>query len=93
MARLEMMGLDIGGGVCLRAASLKETERQLRANTYWVGGCVCVLVTQLHPTLCDPINCSPLGSSVCGIPQARILEWVAISFSVGLIMKFIWVFP
>ena len=33
------------------------------------------------PTLCDPIDGSPLGSSVPGILQARILEWVAISFS------------
>ena len=32
-------------------------------------------------TLCDPIDSSPLGSSVPGILQARILEWVAISFS------------
>ena len=32
-------------------------------------------------TLCDPIDSSPLGSSVSGILQARILEWVAISFS------------
>ena len=32
-------------------------------------------------TLCDPIDGSPLGSSVPGILQARILEWVAISFS------------
>ena len=31
--------------------------------------------------LCDPMNCSPLGTSVHGIFQARILEWVAISFS------------
>ena len=36
---------------------------------------------QLCPTLCDPIAGSPLGSSVTGILQARILEWVAISFS------------
>ena len=34
-------------------------------------------------TLCDPMDCSPPGSSVCGISQARILEWVAISFSRG----------
>ena len=33
------------------------------------------------PTLCDPIDGSPLGSSVPGTLQARILEWVAISFS------------
>ena len=36
---------------------------------------------QSCPTLCDPIDSSPLGSPVPGILQARILEWVAISFS------------
>ena len=36
---------------------------------------------QSCPTLCDPIDSSPLGSSVPGILQARILKWVAISFS------------
>ena len=36
---------------------------------------------QLCPTLCDPIDGSPLGSPVPGILQARTLEWVAISFS------------
>ena len=36
---------------------------------------------QSCPTLCDPIGSSPPGSSVPGILQARILEWVAISFS------------
>ena len=35
---------------------------------------------QLCPTLCDSIDGSPLGSSVPGILQARIVEWVAISF-------------
>ena len=34
---------------------------------------------QLCPILCDPMDCSPPGFSVCGIVQARILEWVAIS--------------
>ena len=43
----------------------------------------CCLVVCLCPTLCDPMNCSPPGSSVCGISQARILEWVAIPFSRG----------
>ena len=38
-------------------------------------------VTQLYPTLCDPVDYSPPGSSVHRILQARILEWVAISFS------------
>ena len=41
------------------------------------------LVAQLCLTLCDPMDCSPPGSSVHGIFQARILEWVAISFSRG----------
>ena len=55
-------------------------------------GCHCLLhsnhaaataakLLQSCPTLCDPIDGSPLGSSVPGILQARTLEWVAISFS------------
>ena len=38
-------------------------------------------VAQLCLTLCDPMDCSPPDSSVHGILQARILEWVAIPFS------------
>ena len=41
------------------------------------------LVTQLCPTLCDPVNYNLPGSSVHGILQARILDWVAISFFRG----------
>ena len=40
-----------------------------------------VLVAQPCPTLCDPMDCSPPGSSVHGILQARILEWVAMPSS------------
>ena len=40
-----------------------------------------LLLPQSCPTLCDPIDGSPPGSSVPGILQARTLEWVAISFS------------
>ena len=40
-----------------------------------------VLVAQSCPTLCDPMDCSPPGSFIHGIFQARILEWVAIPFS------------
>ena len=45
--------------------------------------CACMHVKLLLscPTLCDPMDCSPLGSSVHGILQARILEWVAIPCS------------
>ena len=42
-----------------------------------------VWVAQLCPTLCDPMDSSPPGSSVHGIVQARILEWAAIPFSRG----------
>ena len=38
-------------------------------------------VAQSCPTLRDPMNCSPPGSSIHGIFQARVLEWVAIAFS------------
>ena len=41
------------------------------------------LVSQSCPTLCHPVDCSLLGSSVHGIFQARILEWIAISLSRG----------
>ena len=44
---------------------------------------VCVLVAQSFPTLCNSMDCSPPGSSVLGILQARIREWVAIPFSRG----------
>ena len=55
-------------------------------NLFHVCVCVCVCVharAQSCPTLCDPTDCSPPGSSVHGISQVRILEWVAISFSRG----------
>ena len=44
--------------------------------------CVC---TQSCLTLCGPMDCSPPGSSVRGTLQARILEWVAISYSRGIL--------
>ena len=61
-----------------------------RVRHYWsdlataAACCKCsVLVTQSCPTLCDSMDCSPPGSSVCEIFQARILDWVALSFSRG----------
>ena len=42
-----------------------------------------VLVAQSCPILCDPMDCSPPGSSVHGLLQARILQWVALPFSRG----------
>jgi len=42
--------------------------------------CVCAKLLQSCLTLCDPMDCSPTGSSVHGILQARILEWIAMPF-------------
>ena len=42
---------------------------------------IVVLVVQSCPTLCDSMNCSPPGSSVMGILQARTLEWIAIPWT------------
>ena len=45
---------------------------------------VCVRsIVRSCPTVCNPMDCSPPGSSVHGISQARILEWVAVSLSRG----------
>ena len=48
-------------------------------KTYGGGG----LLAKLCPSLCDPMHCSLPGSSIHGILQGRILEWVAIPFSSG----------
>ena len=76
---------------CLSSFAFSSLKCSLK-NTLWIkwDSCVCVctrvcLWTSMHaqscPTLCDPMDCSLLGSSNHGILQARILEWVAISFS------------
>ena len=43
----------------------------------------CMLSLQLGPTLCDPMDCSPTGSPVLWVLQARILEWVVMPSSSG----------
>ena len=71
---LQMPGPDLGTRMqpCAKQIpALMDTYAQQR------GG----LVTQLCPTLCDPMDCNPPGSSVHGILPAGILEWVAIAFS------------
>ena len=57
-----------------------EIKRRLLLKSYDKSAAAAKSL-QLCPTLCDPIDGSPSGSSVTGILQARPLEWVAISFS------------
>ena len=67
------------------------SDALLSSGTMWpychlifgMHACVCAKSLQLWPTLCDVMDCSPPGSSVHEILQARILERVAISFSRG----------
>ena len=61
--------------------SLLSTDRSL--DDLWTRLCVCAKSLQSCPTLCDPMDCRPPGSSVYGILQARILEWVAMPSSKG----------
>ena len=54
-----------------------------QTSLHWLWMEVKILVAQSCPTLCDPMNCGPPGSSVHGILQGGTLEWVAIPFSRG----------
>ena len=58
-------------------------EKQAFIFLFLLAACVFVLVTQSCLTLCNPMDCGPPGSSVHGLLQARIRDWVAISFSRG----------
>ena len=55
--------------------SIHRTDLFAVSAAFYLSGIV--LVAQSRPTLYDPVNCGPPGSSVHGILQARILEWVA----------------
>ena len=74
-----------------RGSSPQRYGTRLLCLLHWQAGSLplaphktlCVLVAQLCLTLCDPTDCSPPGSNVLGIFQARILEWVAIPFCRG----------
>ena len=76
-------------GILTQSVSQSGDKRDYEyGNTLWTvksyeswWDCLKVLAAQLCLTFCDPMDCSPPGSSVHGILLARILEWVAISFS------------
>ena len=63
----------------LKLFSIQSDLTDIPTLVSCIHGCVCML--QLCPTLYDPMDCSPPGSSVHGILQARILEWVGIFFT------------
>ena len=78
------------GPDCIRgegSMGLKWQKRIITFNQHqislkdWAAAATAAKSLQLCPTLCDPMDCSPPGSSVHGILQARTLEWVALSFS------------
>ena len=62
-------------------------EHSFKKNFFFLSSTTLLLPTHLpppscaHAQSCNPMDCSPPGSSVHGLFQARILEWVAISFS------------
>ena len=60
----------------------------MKRNWLWPHAAAAAKSLQSCPTLCDPIDGSPLGCPIPGILQARTLEWVAISFSSA--WKWIW---
>ena len=62
----------------------KSCNNYFKKNLHVNCACVHAKLLQSCPTLCDPIECSPPGSSVHGILQAGILEWVALPSSRGI---------
>ena len=91
-SRPAVLGPRRQGRDCFQSAGAQHrvTERSIHLLREWLlnthscqNSLNCVLVTQLCPTLCVSMDCSPPGLSVHGILQAKILEWVVIPFSRG----------
>ena len=59
----------------------EQRAREVTTNSDYLSDLATTKSLQLCPTLSDPMDCSPPGSSVHGIFQARVLEWGAIAFS------------
>ena len=76
------MNIPADSYACKRLKSIGSKALILdQQNLYHQGSCC--LVCQWCPTLCDPMDCSLPRSFVHGIFHARVLEWVAIFFSIG----------
>ena len=63
------------------SVALYLQETKVRFLGWDAAAAAAAKLLQSCPTLCDPLDSSPPGSSVHGILQARTLEWVAISYS------------
>ena len=82
MEPTSLMSPALGGGFFTTSATWEAP-----ANKDWLPLAVLCSVAELCLTLCKPMNCSPPDSSVHGIFQARILEWVAIPSSRDLLTQ------
>ena len=78
-----LIGKDPDAGKDWRWEKKGMTEDEIVGWYHWLNGhaAAAAKLLQLCPTLCDSVDWSPPGSSVHGIFQARVLEWVAIAFS------------
>ena len=74
---------SLAPGVCSNSCPLSRWCRPTISSSFILFLLYVCEVAQSCPTLCDPMGCSLSGSSVHGIFQARVLEWIAISFSRG----------
>ena len=72
-----------GSGKQERKGKEAKQMRDFRPNPSQLDSVGSLLIAQSCPTLCNPMDCIPPGSSVHGILQTRKLEWVAIFFSKG----------
>ena len=64
--------------------SSRESVQRIHTLWYfWKVLCLCAKLLELCTTLCDPLDCSPLGSPIHGVLKARILEWVVMTSSKG----------
>ena len=81
LTALRFRGQNQGVGKAMLSLKVSGKNPSLLLSSSAATATAAAKSLQPCPTLCDPIDGSPLGSSVPGILQARTLEWVAISFS------------
>ena len=89
----EVPWIEVSGALESMGSQRDRTKQLKNNNSTWLYAYAFILISswtngmllplQSCPTLCDPMDCSLSGSSIHGIFQARVLEWVAISFSRG----------